>query len=122
MKFIIALVIVSFSIATNAQTPVLADSLFVVTYTTGPAWDHTKSPGEQIYFKEHSANLSKLRKEGVIKAGARYGEKGMIFISAQSLALAKEIIQSDLAVINKLFIADIQKLLVFYDGCLERPK
>jgi hypothetical protein len=122
MKFIIALVIVSFTVTTNAQTPVLADSLFVVTYTTGPAWDHTKSPGEQIYFKEHSANLSKLRKEGVIKAGARYGEKGMIFISAQSLALAKEIIQSDLAVINKLFIADIQKLLVFYDGCLERPK
>ncbi len=122
MKFIITIVVVSFCFTVNGQTPALADSLFVVTYTTGPTWDHAKSPNEQLYFKEHSANLSKLRKEGVIKAGARYGEKGMIFISARSLALAKEIIHSDLAVIHKLFEADIQKLQVFYDGCIERPK
>lgn len=122
MKFIIVIVIVTFSITTNAQTPVLADSLFVVTYTTGPAWDHAKSPGEQLYFKEHSASLSKLRKEGVIKAGARFGEKGMIFISAGSLSHAKEIIHGDVAVSHKLFEADVQKMLVFYDGCLERPK
>lgn len=122
MKFIIAIILAGFFMTSNAQTPASADSLFVVTYITGPAWDHAKSPGEQLYFKEHSANLAKLRKEGVIKAGARYGEKGMIFISAKSFSLAKEIIQSDLAVIHKLFEADVQKLLVFYEGCIERPK
>ena len=122
MKYIITIVVISFSLTAGAQTTSLSDSLFVVTYTTGTAWDHTKAPGEQPYFKEHSANLSKLRKEGVIKAGARYGEKGMIFISAKSLSLAKDIILSDPAVIHKLFEADIQKLMVFYDGCIERPK
>lgn len=122
MKYIITIVVISFSLTAGAQTSSLSDSLFVVTYTTGVAWDHTKAPGEQPYFKEHSANLSKLRKEGVIKAGARYGEKGMIFISAKSLSLAKDIILSDPAVIHKLFEADVQKLLVFYDGCIERPK
>jgi len=71
---------------------------------------------------DHSANLGKLRKEGVIKAGARYAEKGIIFIIASSLQAAREIIFADLAVANKLFNADVQKLNVFYDGCLEKPK
>jgi hypothetical protein len=98
------------------------DSLYIVTYTTGPAWDVAKPPGEQPYFKEHSANLGKLRKDGVITAGARYADKGIIFIKASSLPAAKEIIFADQAVANKLFNADVQKLNVFYDGCIERPK
>jgi hypothetical protein len=107
-------------VSSHAQTS--ADSLYIVTYTTGPAWDATKSPNEQPYFKEHSSNLSKLRQAGIIKAGARYAEKGMIVLSAKSFMTAKEIIFADVAVINKLFLADVQKLNVFYEGCLERPK
>ncbi len=109
-----------FGISAVAQSS--ADSLYIVTYTTGTSWDNTKPPNEQSYFKEHSANLSKLRKEGVIKAGARYGEKGMIFIAASSLQAAREIIFADQAVATKLFNADVQKLSVFYDGCIERPR
>jgi hypothetical protein len=99
-----------------------ADSLFIVTYTVGSLWNETKQPNDQLHFKEHSANLSNLRKEGIIKAGARYGDKGMIVIAAKSITKAREIILNDVAVINKLFTADIQKLNVFYEGCLERPK
>lgn len=98
------------------------DSLYIVTYTTGSAWDLTKQPQEQPWFKEHSANLSKLRKDGIIKAGARYSDKGIIVVTAKSLIAAKEIIFADAAVTNKLFVADVQKLNVFYEGCLERPK
>ena len=98
------------------------DSLYAVTYTTGSSWDMNKPPNEQPYFKEHSARLGQLRKEGVIKFGARYAEKGMIVISASSFSAAKEIIFADQAVTNKLFVADVQKLNIFYDGCLERPK
>jgi hypothetical protein len=90
------------------------DSLYMVTYTTGPLWDSAKKPQEQTYFKEHSANLSALRKSAAIRFGARYAEKGIILISAKSLLDAKAIIQADVAVINKLFNADIQKLNVFY--------
>jgi hypothetical protein len=98
------------------------DSLYAVTYTVGPLWDMNKGPNEQQYFKEHSARLGELRKDGVIKAGARFGEKGLIVITATSLNAAKEIIVADVAVINKLFNAEVEKLNVFYDGCLERPK
>ncbi|HEY6437837.1 MAG TPA: hypothetical protein VIY47_14700 [Ignavibacteriaceae bacterium] len=109
-------------IGTCAFAQTTTDSLYIVTYTTGPAWDKTKVPNEQPYFTDHSANLGKLRKEGVITAGARYGEKGIIFIKASSLQAAREIILADQAVVNKLFNADVQKLNVFYDGCIERPK
>ncbi len=98
------------------------DSLYIVTYTTGPAWDTNKQPQEQPGFKEHSANLSKLRKDGIIKAGARYADKGIIVVTAKTIIAAKELINADVAVVNKLFVADVQKLNVFYEGCLERPK
>ena len=106
------------ALVANAQI----DSLFIVTYTTGSAWDTNKQPQEQPWFKEHSANLSKLRKEGIIKAGARYADKGIIVVAAKTILAAREFIFADAAVVNKLFVADIQKLNVFYEGCLERPK
>jgi uncharacterized protein YciI len=96
------------------------DSLFIVTYTSGPAWDVSKPPTEQSFFKEHSANLGKWRKEGVIKMGARYADKGMIVIRAASLEAAKVLINNDEGVVNRLFRADVQRLSVFYDGCIER--
>jgi hypothetical protein len=122
MKSIISLLFLLASLGVHAQTESALDSLFIVTYTVGSSWDVTKQPNEQTYFKEHSENLSKLRKQGIIKTGARYGDKGIIVIASKSMTMAKEIILTDVAVINKLFMADIQKLNVFYDGCLERPK
>jgi hypothetical protein len=122
MKSKISLLFLLASLGVHAQTESALDSLFIVTYTVGSSWDVTKQPNEQTYFKEHSENLSKLRKQGIIKTGARYGDKGIIVIASKSMTMAKEIILTDVAVINKLFMADIQKLNVFYDGCLERPK
>jgi uncharacterized protein YciI len=95
--------------------------LYIATYTTGAAWDHSKS-NDQPYLKEHGARLGQLRKDGVIKFGARHGEKGSIVFTAKDLTTAKEIINADVAVINKLFNVDIQKLNIFYEGCLEKPK
>lgn len=100
----------------QSETP---DSLYVVTYTTGLNWDHARQPNEQTYFKEHSRHLSALRKAGTIVLGARYAEKGIIVLKAQSLASAREIIESDSAIVNKLFVADVQKLSVFYPGCID---
>lgn len=102
------------------QAPI--DSLFIVTFTTGPSWDAAKSPGEQIHFKEHSANLGAWRKEGIIRFGARYADKGMIIISSSSMAAARELILRDQGVSSGLFVADIQKLSPFYFGCIEKPK
>ncbi len=107
----------------QAQSVVGAkDSLYIVTYTVGEAWDKAKGPGEQMYFKEHSARLGQLRKGGVIKFGARYADKGIIVITAPTLTAAKDIVGKDIAVANKLFNADVQKLGIFYEGCLEQMK
>jgi hypothetical protein len=105
--------------AQNQQTP--SDSLFIVTYTTGPAWQTNKAPGEQIHFKEHSANLGAWRKEGFIVFGARYGDKGIIFVKGPSGAMVRERILGDPAVAQGLFHAAIESLKPFYYGCVERP-
>jgi hypothetical protein len=122
MKFFIAIFAgLCFTVQAKSQTQTV-DSLYIVTYTTGTAWDKTKKPNEQIHFKEHGANLSALRKNGTIKFGARYADKGIIIITAASFQTARELINADQAVVNKLFNADIQKLNPFYEGCVERPK
>lgn len=120
---LITLALITVCALSYSQAPApVADSLFVVVYTTGPSWDASKPPPEQPYFKEHSANLGKLRKDGVIKLGARYADKGMIILSAASSAAARELIYNDPGVVNKLFNADLQKFNVFYFGCLEKPR
>jgi hypothetical protein len=123
MKNLLAFAVMIFAITSNAQTAVApADSLFIVTYSLGELWDKSKGPGEQPYFKEHGARLGQLRKDGVIKFGARYSDKGMIVIAAPTFVKASEIVNADAAVQNKLFVADLQRLNIFYDGCLERRK
>lgn len=120
ITLIILTLLLSFPCYSQSQTKPV-DSLYIVTYTTGTAWDHSK-PADQPYFKEHGARLGQLRKDGVIRFGARHGDKGSIVIVAKNLNEAKEIVNADVAVINKLFNADIQRLNIFYEGCLERPK
>lgn len=88
--------------------------LFVVHFQTGPAWVASAAPAEQPAFKEHSANLSRLRKEGIIAFGARYGEFGMIFVKADSLDAAKAIIDADPGVRAGTFVYRIDELSVFY--------
>lgn len=53
--------------------------------------DADKPPHEQLHFTEHSARPGQLRKEGIIRFGARYAEKGMIVISASTREAASEI-------------------------------
>ena len=121
-KLLLSAIVACMATMTSAQEIKPADSLYIVTYATGTLWDASKQVYEQPYFKDHSANLGKLRKEGVITAGARYADKGIIFIKAKSMLAARELILTDPAVVNKLFTADIQKVSVFYEGCLEKPK
>lgn len=120
MKTFVTLVLFTITIDAFCQQETAKDSLYVITYTTGTLWDQSIAPADQPYFKDHSRHLSDLRKAGVIAFGARYADKGMIVIHAQSYIQAREIITNDLAIANNLFVADIQKLNVFYPGCIER--
>jgi uncharacterized protein YciI len=118
LRILLCLLFAVISLQVYAQT---ADSLYVVTYTTGSAWDFSKSPSDQPYFKEHSARLGQFRKSGSIKFGARVGEKGLIVIAMPSWSAARQWLSEDPAVVNKLFNAEIEPLNIFYSGCLENP-
>lgn len=108
---LVCLIAVLFAAVASAQT---APTLFVVHFETGPAWNKALAPAEQPGFKEHSANLNRLRKEGLIKFGARYGDFGMIFLKADSRDAAKTIIAADPGVQAGSFIYRIEPLNVFY--------
>jgi hypothetical protein len=88
--------------------------LFIVHFEAGPQWDKTLSPGEQPSFREHSANLNRLRSEGVIVFGARYDEYGLIFLRADSLDAAKAAVDGDPGVRSGLFVCRVAPLGVFY--------
>lgn len=89
-------------------------TLFIVNFETGPSWDKARPPAEQPSFREHSANLNRLRKDGSIVFGARYAEVGMIFLKAESLDAAKAVIDADPGVRSGIFIYRIAAMSVFY--------
>lgn len=89
--------------------------LYIVEYSKGSKWDNTKEFDGQKFANHHSAHLQSLRKQGIIQFGARYSDKGIIFIAAMGMDNAKQIVNSDSAIINKMFTATINELSVFYD-------
>jgi len=88
--------------------------LFGVHFETGSAWNKVLAPADQKSFKEHSANLNRLRNEGTIIFGARYGDLGMIFVRAESLDAAKALIEAEPGVQSGIFSFRIALLRVFY--------
>lgn len=111
LKLLLILVLLALSAPVQAgEEP----ALFVVHFATGPNWQTDLPPGEQAGFQEHSTNLQRLRGEGRILFGARYGELGMIFLSAASLEAATAELDSDPGVQAQIFTYQIQPLRVFY--------
>ena len=69
------------------STTLAQDDLFVVHFSTGPTWDTTKAPNEQVTFAEHSAT---------------------------SLENATAMIETDPGVRSGLFVFRIAPIRVFY--------
>lgn len=103
------------AVAVAAETaPLTPSPLFVVHFETGPSWNKSLAPSDQPGFREHSVNLNRLRKEGTIVFGARYGDLGMIFLKADTLDAAKVVIEADPGVRSGIFAYRIAPLRVFY--------
>ncbi len=130
---IVALVMPHSIFSSWAQTPVASPKsdamavtplLFVVHFTTGPAWDHAQAAHAQPGMKEHSANLARLRTEGKLVTGARYkdsqADKGMIILKAANRAEVEAELANDPMVAEKIFVADIAEFRPFYDGFVAR--
>lgn len=111
MYLLVLCISLSLSATANDKTPM---PLFVVHFETGAHWNEALQPAEQTDFREHSLNLNRLRQDGIILFGARYGDYGMIVIKANSIALAKAMIDDDPGVKSGIFNFKIEPLNVFY--------
>jgi uncharacterized protein YciI len=107
------------------QSPVLEQSLplFAVEIRTGPKWDQSKPPQEQLYFREHSANLKRLREAGSLVMGARYSDKGLVVLAALSEEEARAMMDVDPSIKAEVFKYEVHAFSVFYSGSVNpRPR
>ena len=95
---------------------------FVVEFRSGPKWDSSKKPDEQAFFRDHSANLKRMRERGQLIVGARYADRGWIVVNAESESAARALIEDDPSVRNGIFVFDVHPLSVFYAGCLQTTR
>jgi len=106
-------------IAVLLLAPVLAvadDPLqrFIVHLETGEAWNAALPPGEQDSFAAHSANMKRLRDEGVILLGARYGDYGMLIVEARSEDALRATLEADPGVAAGIFTYRLEPISIFY--------
>lgn len=103
--------------ALTAQTPPTpAPKLFAVRLTTGPAWDAAKAPNDQAGMREHSANIARMRHEGVLVLGARFGELGLLVLRVPDAAAAQAQFAPDPAIAAGIFRLQIDPFAPFAHG------
>jgi uncharacterized protein YciI len=90
--------------------------LFAIEIKVGPKWDSAKPPQEQVFFREHSANLKRLRESGSLVMGARYSDKGVVVVAASSLAEARAFMDQDPSIGAGTFAFEVHPFNVFYPG------
>ena len=109
------------SATTIAQTPSPSPvptppRLFAVRLSTGAAWDAAKSPNDQTGMKEHSANIARLRREGTLVLGARFGELGLLVLRLPDEATVRTQLAPDPTVGNGVFKVQIDAFSPFAHG------
>lgn len=105
---------------TAAELAPADSNLYIVHFSTGPAWEADVPFPEQQHAQEHSRNLGRLREAGTLLFGGRYGDTGMIVLRTTSEAQARAEIESDPAVQDGVFGFEIAQLTPFFDGCITR--
>jgi hypothetical protein len=112
-------------IAQLQQTAAIEQNLplFAVEIKVGSKWDQSKPPQEQQYFREHSANLKRLRDAGNLIMGARYSDKGLVILAAQTEEEAKAMMDVDPSIKGDVFKYELHPFGVFYSGSVnQRPR
>ncbi len=105
----------------SAASAAAESKLYAVEIKTGPAWDAAKAPQDQPHFREHSANLQRLRQQGLLVLGARYADKGLVVLHAATEAEAHALMQADASIQAKVFAYELSEFRVFYSGSVAAP-
>lgn len=105
---------------TAATSPAASElPLFVAEITVGRNWDAARPPQEQQHFREHSANLKRLRDAGALLVGGRYSDKGLIVLAAGNAAEARAMLDEDPAIKAEVFKYQLHPFAVFYGGTIQ---
>lgn len=105
------------SSAPAAPSAPSAPKLFAARYTKGPAWDESRKPNDQVGMGEHSANLGRLRREGKIVLGARYGDTGLIVLRGPAdEAAVREEFRADPTIASGVFRLQVDVFAPFFHG------
>ena len=109
----------------NAQTANAAQAeggspLFAIEITIGPNWIADKPPQDQQHFREHSANLQRLRESGALILGARYSDKGFVVLTAKDESHARAMMDEDPSMKAGVFQYRVYSFNVFYGGTVDK--
>jgi hypothetical protein len=118
-KTIAAILVFSAGVAVGVRAGAQAPKLFAVELTRGPAWDAAKPANEQPGFAEHSANIRRLTDTQALVIGARYGDKGLLVVTAPDEAGARGHFSADPMVARDVFRADVHPFSTFKHGCTD---
>jgi hypothetical protein len=102
--------------AEAAPKPAPPPKLYAIRLTTGPAWDAAKSPNEQTGMKEHSANIARLRREGTLVLGARFGELGLLVLRVPDEAAVQAALAPDPTIASGVFKTQVDVYAPFAHG------
>lgn len=117
-----ALIVVAVSLTSLARAqapapvPARPAPLYAAIFKTGPKWDAAKAPNDQPFFREHSANLAKLRAAGAIVMGARYADVGLVVVTAATEVEARTLFDADPSIQAGTFTLEVHRFSVFYPG------
>ncbi len=107
----------------SAVVPANELPLFAIEITVGQSWNQAKPAQEQQYFREHSANLKRLRDSGALVMGARYSDKGFILLAAKDEAHVRTMLDEDPSFKAEVFKYQVHPFNVFYGGTVNtRPR
>ena len=107
------------TLSSGTPTPSAAPTpprLYAVRLSTGPAWDAAKSPNDQTGMKEHSAHIARLRREGTLVLGARFGELGLLVLRVPDEAAVRAQLAPDPTVASGVFKVQIDLYSPFAHG------
>jgi uncharacterized protein YciI len=98
----------------------LTATLFVPPPPTAVAQDaRPPEPGEQRHFKDHSANIARLKTEGRLAIGGRFGDMGLLLVRAATREEAQSLVDRDPSVSAGVFKAEVHPWSTFAAGCVE---
>jgi hypothetical protein len=119
MKLHALLALTLLTAGASAQTPPpdpAPPKHFAVRLTTGPAWDAARAPNDQPGMREHSANVARMRREGVLVLGARFGELGLMVLRAPDAAAARAQFAADPTIAAGVFAMQVDEYRPFAHG------